>query len=111
MMKSNTISEVWKSIKEYVNSLPIGGMIYRKKLLECTNETKQGNTHTDNHRLWLVHCGYLEKVKDGQYRILKHIDDDLTPNQLKKMAYSQELRINYDRYKKLNNILDENHNL
>lgn len=94
---------------EYINNVPIGNTFVRNEIVSISKLDK--NNSVDNYRLWLEHCGYLEKSGRGVYKVLKYIEPNLTVSLLKKMAYNPEYRINLDRFKKLNNILDEGNNL
>ena len=100
--------EKWTQLVEYINKKNIGDILYRQEILTVTDEKRhKGNTTTDNFRLWLVHCNYLETVEMGKYKLLKYIDTKLTSNELKKLAYNQEYRINNDRFEKLKIILED----
>jgi hypothetical protein len=95
----------WNILIEYINKKDLGDCLFRNEILNITNSSKNQNTTVDNQRNWLTKCGYLEKIKDGQYIIRKYIDNHLTANDIRKMAYNEEYRINHDRSEKLNRIL------
>lgn len=97
----------WDTLVEYINKKNIGDIIFRGELISATNSKTNQNTSVDNQRNWLMNCGYLERIKIGQYKILKHIDIKLTSNEIKKRSYNQEYRINCERLEKLNTILNE----
>ena len=101
------MKDKWTRLVEYINEKPIGEIIYRKDILEINDEKGGNNTNTDNFRLWLVHCEYLQSTTDkGVYKILKHIDNELSSGEIKKMAYNYEYRVNRQRFKKLSEILN-----
>lgn len=85
----------WTQMVEYINSKPIGTIILRKDI----------EFFEDTYKLWLTHCRNLETISRGKYKILKHVDTNLTTNEIRKRAYDDEYRINEDRFQKLNDIL------
>ena len=80
----------WTQLVEYINKKNIGDIILRSDLIElCENSRSpngksRGNTTTDNFRLWLVHCKYLESVENGKYKLLKYIK--LSSSEIKKIS-------------------------
>jgi len=98
----------WTLFIEYINRQKIGSVIYRQDILSSTDEKGGGNTTVDNYRNWLVLSGFLEKTnKKGEYKLLKHIDENLLQGEIKKMAYNFEYKMNQERFEKLSKILIE----
>lgn len=92
----------WKELVEYINEKPIGTIIYRKEYLIWL-----GNWNSvDVYRRVLQKAEYLSGKK-GEYKILKHIESELTYKDLFNLAYKDGYIENYKRYKKLNKILNE----
>ena len=106
-------SEKWTKLVEYINSKNIGDVITRADIITMNDEKGGKNTSSDEFRLYLQHCEYLESLGrgKGEYRILRYVDTEITSTQMKKMAYNREYRINNERYKKLNIILNETDNI
>lgn len=97
----------WNTLVEYINKQSIGEVILRGELISATNNNVSYNTSVDNQRNWLTKCGYLKRIKDGKYKVMKHIELHLTSNEMKKMAYDVEYRTNHDRFQKITTILNE----
>ena len=111
MVKKQNIK--WTKLVEYINSKNIGDVITRSDIVTMNDEKGGKNTSTDEFRLYLQHCEYLEPIgmAKGQYKILRYFDTEITSTEMKKMAYNREYRINNERFKKLNIILNENDNI
>ena len=99
----------WTLFIEYINRQKIGDTLYRQDILSSTDEQHpKGCTTVDNYRNWLVLSGFLEKTnKKGEYKLLKHIDENLLQKEIKKMAYNYEYKMNQERFEKLSEILIE----
>lgn len=98
----------WTTFIEYINKQTIGDIIHRQDILSSMDEYyKDRNTSTDNYRNWLVLSGHLEKTnKLGEYKLLKYVKN-YSMNDIKKLAYNEEFRINQDRFEKISEILNE----
>lgn len=63
---------IFNELKEYINSKNIGEVIYRKDLFNYI-----GNyISIDQYRRRLTILGYLCSLKNGQYKINKHIPEN-----------------------------------
>lgn len=81
---------VWQLIKEYINSKKIGDTIYRQKLIyhvyrgpmPARYRGSYGST-LDNYRGLLTKLGILEHTGRGEYKVKRHIRNDLTTTHLR----------------------------
>jgi len=97
----------WDNLIKYINSKDIGYIVERKEIMNLNNEGKLRNTTTDNMRLWLTNCEYLKHIDKGKYKILKHINPNVSSSEIKKRSYNYEYRMNQERFEKLSEILYE----
>lgn len=104
-MKKLKLKSDWDKLRELINSKEIGDIITRKEMMEAVyNNASRPLSTTDTRRRQLVVCGYLHNIRcsqnviiAGQYRVIKHIEPELTSSALEKM-YSEKVKtFNEDR--------------
>ncbi len=95
----------WQKLRELINSKEIGDIVSRKEMMEYIyNDASRRLSTTDTRRRQLVVCGYLHNIRcshnviiAGQYRVIKHVEPELTSSALEKM-YSEKVKtFNEDR--------------
>jgi len=81
---------VWKMLKEYINSKKVGETITRKDIIyhvykgpmPARYRSSYGST-LDNYRRLLTRLNILEHTGRGEYKVKYHVKKELTTNQLR----------------------------
>lgn len=98
-MKKLKLKSDWDKLRELINSKEIGDILTRKEMMEYIyNDVHRKLSTTDTRRRQLVVCGYLHNIRcshnviiAGQYRVIKHIPQDLSSSRLDK-EYSEKVK-------------------
>jgi len=93
------LTNKWQDVKNYVNS---NEKFTRKEMTKFYN----GNFgHTeDQYILFLKHCGFLEKIKIGEYVRIMKVPDDISLSLITKLSYDENERKRIFRREKLKKI-------
>ena len=83
----------WQLFREYINSIPIGEIMARQKMLHYVYENRKHwigysrQTTVDGYRLALTRLGILSPAGRGKYKIECHIRTDIPFDKIKRLAY------------------------
>jgi len=89
----------WQEVKNYVNS---HDKFTRKEMTKFYNG-RFGHTE-DQYVLFLKHCGYLKKIKIGEYERIMKVPDDISLSLITKLSYDEIERKRIFRKEKLKKI-------
>lgn len=79
-----------KNLIKLINTNEPGTIIQRQDLLTVDpTERRNSQTTIDTYRNYLTQAGYLSKenLQSGSYKVVRHIDENLTVSKLKTQAY------------------------
>lgn len=77
----------FERFKQYVNITEIGEEITRQELLYEAKESGNAYTTIDQYRNLACKAGYLVKVRNGIYRVVKHLPECATADMVRCIAY------------------------
>ena len=68
----------WQIIKDYINSQPVGTIISRKNIINLTNDNIYLTCTPGRYLNYLTNIEILEKITFFTYKVISHINYDLT---------------------------------
>jgi hypothetical protein len=82
----------WKKLLNYINSQPVGTIITRKEILLNLEEKNKVYNAIDAYKGILLRLNVLKWHEIGKYEIICHIKSNISKNEAKEVAYSNNWR-------------------